>query len=91
MSEPLLRGEPLLPRVKSVKPLENYRLRLAFTNGEERIFDAKPLLALPVFQPLRNPHFFSLAQVAYGSVSWPNDIDYCPDTLYKESIPANCS
>ncbi len=30
------------PRVKEVKPLNNYELRLIFTNGEEKIFDVKP-------------------------------------------------
>jgi len=69
--------------------MEDYHLYLKFTNGDHRIFDARPLLSYEVFEPLKNKDFFHLVKVAYGSVLWPNDIDYCPDTLYEESKPAN--
>lgn len=78
---------PLGPRVRDVTPMENYKLLLTFTNGERRIFDAKPLLAMSVFKPLCNIQFFQSVKVSYGTVSWPQDIDYCPDTLYSESDP----
>ncbi len=82
-------GEPLGPRVSAVSPIEDFRLRLTFSNGERRIFDAKPLFSLGVFGPLKNKTVFESVRVAYGSILWPNDIDYCPDTLYAESIPDN--
>lgn len=25
--------------------------------------------------------------LSFGSIAWDNDIDYCPDTLYEESLP----
>ena len=25
--------------------------------------------------------------IEYGTVVWPQEIDYCPDTLYAQSIP----
>jgi len=87
MPDPMLRGDALSPRVKSVVPKEDYTLLLSFSNGERRLFDAKPLLSYPVFKALRDPGFFRLVQTAYGSIAWPNDIDYCPDTLYAESLP----
>ena len=35
--------------------------------------------------------FFDSVAVAYGSVWWAGDIDYCPDALYEESVPcADC-
>jgi len=89
MSDTMLRGEELSPRVKSVVPTDDYTLLLTFRNGERRVFDAKPLLEFPVFRSLKNPKFFHLMQVSLGSVAWPNDIDYCPDTLYAESVPAD--
>jgi len=85
----MLRGEALLPRVKTVVPKEDYTLLLSFNNGEQRLFDAKPLLSYPVFGALRDPDFFRLVKPAYGTVLWPDDIDYCPDTLYVESVPAD--
>jgi hypothetical protein len=81
----LLIGEPLGPRVKTVIPMQDYKLDITFTNGERRTFDVKPLLALPVFKPLENADFFRSVKVAYGTIIWPNGIDYCPDTLYSES------
>ena len=89
MQENIILGEPLGPRVTAVSPLEDYKLALTFTNGEHRIFDAKPLLSMGVFSTLKNKQIFDSVKVAYGSVLWPRDIDYCPDTLYAESQPAS--
>jgi hypothetical protein len=73
------------PRVKEVYPLENYQLRLVFTNGEEKIFDTKPYLNNGVFQQLKDPKEFKSVRPFMGSILWNNDIDLCPDTLYLES------
>lgn len=85
MTEILRARERLSPRVKRVTPLPDYKLHLEFTNGEQRRFDAAPLLAYPAFQPLRDEAFFHLVHVEYGTICWPGDIDYCPDTLYSQS------
>lgn len=85
----IISGSPLGPRVTEAIPVDDYKLLLTFTNGEQRIFDAKPLLEIAMFRPLVNKSFFRSVKVAYGSIIWPQDIDYCPDTLYMESIPAS--
>ena len=33
-----------------------------------------------------NKEFFRSVKVAYGTVIWPHDIDYCPDTLTAKVI-----
>jgi predicted nucleotidyltransferase len=81
--------EPLGPRVVGVEPLRGYRLLLTWDNGERRVFDAAPLLELPAFRLLKSPVFFNLVTTRHGSIAWPKDIDYCPDTLYMESAPAD--
>jgi hypothetical protein len=83
----IIYGEPLGPRVSTVLPIEDFRLLLTFNTGERRIFDAKPLFSVDVFKPLQSKLFFESVRAAYGSILWPNDIDYCPDTLYAESVP----
>ena len=83
----IISGSPLGPRVTSVTPTDDYKLLLTFTNGEQRVFDAKPLLQDTVFKPLENISFFKSVKVAYGTLLWPQDIDYCPDTLYMQSVP----
>ena len=73
------------PYISAVKPLENHELLLTFTNGEERIFDAKPYLDKGVFKRLRERNTFFGAHVVAGSVEWPGEIDLSYDTLYLES------
>ena len=51
------------PRIIKVEPLEEYKLKLHFTNNEVKVF--------------------------MGSITWPNGQDFCPDTLYEESIKIN--
>ena len=82
----IINGIPLGPRVTAVTPADDYTLQLTFTSGERRMFDVKPLLEMTAFRPLTNKSFFQSVKVAYGSVLWPQDIDYCPDMLYKESV-----
>jgi hypothetical protein len=74
------------PRVTEVSTLDGYRLRLVFSNGERKVFDASPYLSYPAFSKLANPGFFSLVRPDHGTVVWPDDIDFCPDTVYLESV-----
>ena len=46
------------PRPVDVKPLNDYELLVTFQNGEKKVFDAKPILSLPLYQPLKNKGFF---------------------------------
>ena len=73
------------PRVRSVKVMEDYILELEFENGEKGHFSMKPYLGYPVFQPLKNYDLFKKAKATFGFISWGNDIDMSPDTLYLES------
>ena len=85
----IITGAPLGPRVLTVVPMDDFKLFLTFNNGEKRVFDAKPLFSLNAFRSLQSKSIFETVKVAYGSVLWPNNIDYCPDTLYAESVIAD--
>lgn len=74
------------PRVKKVQALENYLLEITFDNNEVRVFDVAPYLNFGVFTELKNESFFKSVVPFMGSVKWPHDQDFCPDTLYEESI-----
>jgi hypothetical protein len=73
-------------RVSSVVAEPEFRLALTFSNRERRCFDMRPYLHLPVYRRLENPGFFALAQVDYGTVVWPGEIDIAPETLYDRSV-----
>ena len=83
----LIKGKKIGPRVTDVIPLDDFILKVFFNNNEIRLFDAKKIYNLPCFLPLKQKAFFDTVHVEYGSIAWMNDIDYCPDTLYEESIP----
>ena len=73
------------PRVKKVVPNRDFTLRLFFENGEERVFDCRSYLEIGVFKELKDPSYFLRASVSMGTVVWPHEQDFCPDTLYLES------
>jgi hypothetical protein len=74
------------PRVASIQAEADYRLRIRFTNGEMGVFDCSHLLDFGVFCELRDVEYFGRVAVTYGTASWPNEQDICPDTLYEEAV-----
>jgi hypothetical protein len=46
-------------RIRSVQPLDAFRVRLEFIDGTQREADLEPYLHGPIFEPIRNdPHMF---------------------------------
>jgi hypothetical protein len=78
---------PPMIRVTAVKPLDNYRLELAFNTGETRPFDVRPYLDKGIFTELKDGSYFRLVRLAFGSIAWPHDQDFGPESLYAESHP----
>jgi len=74
------------PRVKDVKPNNDYILTILFNNGEERVFDMKPYLDFGVFKELKDISVFNTVKPFLGSIQWKNGQDLCPDTLYLDSV-----
>lgn len=74
------------PRVKEVNATGDYHLELIFTNGENGIYDCRPLLDFGVFKELNDLSYFKQARVSGGTVVWPHEQDVCPDTLYLDSV-----
>ena len=73
------------PRVREVMPMDDYKLRLVFTNGATGIFNCSHLLDCGVFKELKDRNYFRQARVEYGTVTWPHEQDICPDTLFLDS------
>ena len=75
---------PML-RVSGVRPLDDFRLWVRFSNSETRIFDCKPLLQAPAFAPLAEPDVFKSVNIDYGVPVWKDgEIDIAPETLYEQ-------
>jgi hypothetical protein len=75
------------PRVKAVRPNPDYTITLLFTNGETKSFDVGPYLDRGIFRELRDFRIFNSVKPFLGSVQWLNGQDFCPDTLYMDSVP----
>jgi hypothetical protein len=74
------------PRVKDVKPNSDYTLTITFANGEIKSFDVKPYLNIGIFKELKDKSQFNSVKPFWGSIQWKNGQDFCPDTLYLESV-----
>lgn len=72
----------LRPKPIEVKPLENYMLHITFDNGENKIFDVKPLISGNWFGELKNKNIFNIVKISGNTVEWINGQDVCPDDLY---------
>jgi hypothetical protein len=79
------------PRIVAVQPHPDYTLMLTFANGEVKVFDVKPYLNIGIFRELQDPRYFNSVRPFLGSIQWQNGQDFCPDTLYLDSVPAPVS
>ena len=70
-------------RIDAVELLGPHSLAIRFNDGASRRVNLLPELEGPVFEPLRDPEYFSrvvLDPVA-GTVVWPNGADFAPEFL----------
>jgi hypothetical protein len=74
--------------VKSVRPLNDYKLMLLFSNDETKIYDMAPMINYPVFRVLKDEDIFNGVYVDCGTVTWNNEIDIASETLYEGGIPS---
>lgn len=75
------------PRVRAVKPNPDYTITLTFTDGTVKRFDVKPYLEMGIFRELQDESVFNSVRPFLGSVQWQGGQDFCPDTLYLDSVP----
>ncbi|MCL1920990.1 MAG: DUF2442 domain-containing protein [Kiritimatiellaeota bacterium] len=74
--------------VRHVKALDDFKLDLTFSDGERKVYDMKPQIWGPAFEPMKdNMAFFRKAFLWRGTVAWPANIDIAPEELYERGIP----
>jgi len=78
-----------LVRVKSVEPLEKFRVRITFQNEVQKEIDLEIFLRGEIFEPIRkDPNIFRSVKVIGGTIGWDNGADIDPDVLYYDLKPA---
>ena len=78
-------------RIRFVEPLEDYWVRLKFSDGSEKVVDLSTYLHGPVFEQIRlDRQLFRAVSVdpELGTICWPNGADVDPDVLYGDLAPA---
>lgn len=83
------------PRVTDVRHLGEFRLEISFSNDVSGVLDFWPRIRdrRGVFEPLRELEFFRQVRVdcESGTLCWPNNVDLCPDQLYRDVVQAHVS
>jgi hypothetical protein len=75
------------PRPIEVKPLDDFKVQILFSNGEKRLYDMKKLLDKPFYKNLNKPGIFKTVRVADITIEWATGEDICPEELYNNSTP----
>ncbi len=82
-----------IPRIKEVKPLDNYTLEVLFSNGILKKYDMKPIIKKhPVFEDLRYNNLFKLVHVDCGGygIAWNDTLDLSEYEIWKNGLES-CS
>ena len=88
LNDVILDSERPLLRVTEVQARPDYTLMLSFSNGENRVYDARELLDYPIYAPLREMPVFLGAYCDGCAVAWSDEIDIAPESLLAHSVPA---
>ena len=74
-----------MKKIIACKVLENYRVWLRFDDGVEGEVDLSDMVGKGVFAAWQDAALFRPAQLdERGGVTWPGELDLCPDALYLE-------
>ena len=76
-----------MPIVIDAKYVSDYKIKITFDNGEQKIADFSKWLKGEVFEPLKDINYFRKFFVDGWTISWSNGADIAPETLYLESTP----
>ena len=77
----------MYPKLIKVTPQKPYILEIEFNNGEKRELDVSNYMNSIYFSELRDWNYFLKVKIVNGTVSWPNEQDIAPETVYLSSNP----
>jgi hypothetical protein len=78
----------LQPKITKVEPMPDYKLRLDYETGENKIFDVAPYIIGDWYGRLKEPSYFKTVQILSGGsgIEWPDGQDIAPHELYDASV-----
>ena len=75
-----------LPLIVRAQHRGDHRIHVVFNDDVEATIDCEAWLRGPVFEPLKDPRYFSRLFVDAGAVVWPNGADIAPETMYEAAL-----
>jgi hypothetical protein len=75
-------------KILAARYLNDYQVKLDFSDGREAVFDGKGLLNRDgsLVEALRSEEYFKRLFVDAGALCWPNGLELAPARLYEVSI-----
>ena len=73
----------MIPMVSRITATDNYQLIVAFSNGENGMFDGRTLLEDVQFSELHDEHYFQKVSLDDDGVCWPEGETLSAKTLYE--------
>jgi hypothetical protein len=71
-------------QIVSVEWMEGHRLKIQFDDGLAGDLDLSAYSTYgPIFEKLKDIHFFKQVSLVGGTLSWPNGADIAPERLYE--------
>jgi hypothetical protein len=73
-------------QLQRAEPVGGAKVLLVYADGFSGVVDLAPVLHGEIFEPLRDPAYFSKLQIDSDTIRWPNgaDIDPCVLRLWAE-------
>lgn len=69
--------------IVSAHIVTRFKVHLIFSNGVDGVVDLGNLAGHGVFEAWLEPGFFEKMQLTpFGGLSWPGELELCPDSLY---------
>jgi len=81
----------VFPKIKAVTPLPDKKLLVQFVDGEDKVYDCRPLIEQGPFSALRNESLFRQVKVDGGGygISWSDSIDLSESELWMNGKVRN--
>ncbi|MBI5015604.1 MAG: DUF2442 domain-containing protein [Deltaproteobacteria bacterium] len=77
----------MLEEVTSFELLPDYEIYVELSDGRKGIFDTTPYLDKGVFHELKEPSYFRRACLSLGTIAWPHEQDFAPETIAHDLKP----
>ena len=81
-------AKTLLLTIIHAEYVNDYVLRITFSNGEVRLVDFTPLMQKGICRKLQDINYFKSFTLDPFTIDWNDEIGFAPEYLYERSVMA---